>query len=67
MVWYDNSNKYIFTGGAGVGKSFMINVLAKYVEKILRCPGDDPSKPKIILLGPTGMAASLIGKSIFLD
>ena len=45
----------------------MINVLAKYVEKILRCPGDNPSKPKIILLAPTGMAASLIGKSNDLD
>ena len=43
----------------------MINVLAKYVEKILRKPGDSPTKPKIILLGPTGMAASLIGKSYF--
>ena len=49
-------------GGAGVGKSFMIRALAKYVEKILRLPGDDPTKPKIILLGPTGMSASLIGK-----
>ena len=48
-----------------MGKSYMIYVLAKFVEKILRQPGDSPSKPKILLLAPTGMAASLIGKSLF--
>ena len=49
-------------GGAGVGKSFLIRVVAKYVEQILRRPGDNPDRPKVILLAPTGMAASLIGK-----
>ena len=48
-------------GGAGVGKTFMIKVIAKWIEKILRIAGDNPSKPKLLLLGPTGMSASLIG------
>ena len=34
-----------------------------WAEKILRQAGDDPSKPKVLLLGPTGMAALLIGKN----
>ena len=44
-----------------MGKSFVINCIAKWAEMILRKPGDDPSKPKVLLLGPTGMAALLIG------
>ena len=51
-----------FTGGAGTGKSFVIKTIAKYAEKILRMPGDDPNRPKVILLGPTGISANLIGK-----
>lgn len=51
----------IATGGAGVGKSFLIIVLVKFIEKILRLPGDHPEKPKVALLAPTGIAASLIG------
>ena len=52
--------RIIAHGGAGVGKSFVISVIAKYVEKILRSPGDSPNNPKVILLAPTGMAASII-------
>merc|ERR1711860_275002 len=51
----------IVHGGGGVGKSFLINCVAKWIEKILRKPGDHPLKPKILILGPTGMAAYLIG------
>ena len=43
----------------------MIRVIAKYAEKILRLPGDHPTRPKVILLAPTGKAASLIGKLLF--
>lgn len=50
-----------FIGGAGVGKSFLIRTLASWSERILREPGDHPHCPKVLLLGPTGMAASLIG------
>ena len=55
----------IISGGAGVGKSYLIRVIAKYAEKILRLPGDHPTRPKVILLAPTGKAASLIGKLLF--
>ena len=56
------SNFFIVIGGQGTGKSYLIRTISKHVEKILRQPGDNPEKPKIILLGPTGMAASVIGK-----
>ena len=35
-----------------------------WTEKILRKDEDDPHKPKILLLGPTGVSASLIGRKI---
>ena len=53
---------FLWIGGAGTGKSFTIKIVAKYAEKILRMPGDHPNRPKVILLGPTGIAANLIGK-----
>ena len=34
-----------------------------WVEWLLRNAGDDPGSPKSLLLAPTGVAASLIGKS----
>ena len=52
--------RVILHGGGGVGKTSVINTIAKWAEKILRKPGDNPMKPKVILLAPTGMAASLI-------
>lgn len=54
-----------FSGGAGVGKSFLILTIASWTEKIMRQHGDNPSIPKVLLMGPTGMAASLIGEIIF--
>ena len=48
-------------GGGGVGKSYLIRTVAQWAEKILRRAGDNPLKPKVLLLAPTGMAASLIG------
>ena len=55
---------FSFSGGAGSGKSHLIRVLAMWIEFILRKPGDHPMKPKVLLLGFTGMAANLIGKTI---
>ena len=52
----------MITGGQGTGKSYLIRAISKHVEKILRQPGDNAEKPKVFLLGPTGMAASMIGK-----
>ena len=54
--------RIIIHGGGGVGKSYLIRAISKWAEKILRKPGDNPLKPKVLLLAPTGMAASLIGE-----
>ena len=68
LIVYKNSPieltppKLVVHGPGGVGKSFMINCTAKWTEKLLRRPGDNPCKPKVLILGPTGMAANLIGK-----
>ena len=48
----------------GVGKSMIINVASQWAEVILLKVGDDPTKPRVMLMAFTGMAASLIGKSI---
>lgn len=58
------NNILTFLGGAGAGKSFLICTIATWAERTLRQPGDNPNLPKILLLGPTGMSASLIGKDI---
>ena len=44
------------TGGGGVGKSYLIITLAKWITKILAS-----TDPKVLLLAFTGVAASLIG------
>ena len=50
-----------YLGGGGVGKSYLIRLVSMWTEKILRLDDDHPHKPKILLLGPTGVSASLIG------
>ena len=39
--------------------------MSAWVEYILRRHGDDPTNPKCLLLAPTGVASSLIGKFKF--
>ena len=48
----------IVHGGAGTGKSTLINVVSLWVNKILTKPGDDPECPYVVIAAPTGMAAS---------
>ena len=50
----------IVHGGAGTGKSMLINLTSLWVQKILTKSGDDPCSPYLILAAPTGMAASNI-------
>ena len=45
-------------GGAGSGKSTVINVLARWVHYILQRPGDDPDCPYVLISAYTGAAAS---------
>ena len=47
-------------GGAGCGKSFVINLMTQWQERILRESGDDPNQPYILKCAFTGTAASII-------
>ena len=47
-------------GGAGAGKSTVINILAMMAQKILLQPGDNPDHPYVVKTAFTGTAASLI-------
>ena len=47
-------------GGAGTGKSHVIDCVSQLVEKVFRTPGDDPSHPYVLKLAFTGNAASII-------
>ena len=48
----------IVHGGAGTGKSMLINVVSLWVQKLLTISGDDPFSPYLIRAAPTGMAAN---------
>ena len=54
-----NPPKLIVTGCGGTGKSHLIMVVSKWVEKMFINPG--PVNPKVLLLAFTGVASSLIG------
>ena len=45
-------------GGAGSGKSFLIQIINQHVESILRSRGDNPECPYIITAAFTGLAAA---------
>ena len=47
-------------GGAGAGKSTVINVLAQWVHIILQKEGDNFDCPSVLKVAPTGTAASYI-------
>ena len=55
-------DKKQLSGGGGVGKSFLIHMIAQAADRILRKIGDNPKRPKVLLVAPTGIAAMLIGK-----
>ena len=54
--------RLLVLGGAGVGKSQTIKVMAMQSEKILRTQKSNPDKPRVLLTAFTGKASSLIGK-----
>ena len=47
-------------GGAGAGKSTVIDVLAQWVQLILQKEGDDTNSPCVIKCAPTGAASANI-------
>ena len=50
----------VVQGGAGSGKSLVIDVLSQQIEKILRSPGDNPEHPYCLKAAFTGTAAANI-------
>ena len=50
---------YIFlSGGAGVGKSFLLKVVTEYLKIILRYPGQNLDEPSVLVTASTGKAAT---------
>ena len=49
------------TGGAGAGKSHVIKRIYQTATKTYRHGPEDPDKPSVLLLAPTGVAAINIG------
>ena len=47
-------------GGAGSGKSTVINIMKQWVHRILEMSGDNPEFPYILVTAPTGTAAANI-------
>ena len=47
-------------GGAGSGKSTVINILKQWMQFILESPGDSSDCPYILVTAPTGTAAANI-------
>ena len=50
----------VIQGGAGAGKSNVIDILSQRMEKILRSSGDNPNHPYIVKAAFTGTAAANI-------
>ena len=50
--------KLMVHGGAGSGKSSVINVLKQWVHRILQTEGDCPDCPYVMVTAPTGTAAA---------
>ena len=50
----------VVIGGAGAGKSTVIECLTQWWHRILAKPGDDPNSPYILKAATTGAAATLI-------
>ena len=57
---YPEVPRIMVQGGAGSGKSTVINTILQWMERILRMPGDNPEHPYILATAPTGAAAAVI-------
>ena len=50
--------KMMVHGGAGAGKTVVVNVMKQWVQRILETSGDNPECPYILVTAPTGTAAA---------
>ena len=57
---YPDGIQVIVHGGAGSGKTAVINILKQWCHLLLQQPGDDPDCPYVVLAAPTGTAASKV-------
>ena len=46
------------SGGAGVGKSFLVTAITKYLKRILRYPSQSLANPSVVVTASTGKAPS---------
>ena len=58
--WYNKPPLVIVQGGAGSGKSTLIDAMCQQLERILRSPGDNHNHPYCIKAAYTGTAAANI-------
>ena len=52
------------TGGAWVGKSYLVKILTSFLTKTFNLYSGTPDRKKILLLAPTGVAALNIDGTI---
>ena len=52
--------KIVVIGGAGSGKSTVINCIHQWLQKILQKPGDEPQTPYVLPTATTGAASAII-------
>ena len=55
------AKQLVVVGGAGTGKSHVINIVSQWTESIFRSSGDNLDHPFVIKCAPSGCAASNIG------
>ena len=68
MIFHDYAfvmKKLILFLFQGVGKSMTIRSVANHAENILREPGGDIRKPRVLLCAFTAKASNLISKFLF--
>ena len=46
------------SGGAGVGKSFLVHVITEYLKRVLRYPNQNLDEPSVLVTASTGKAAT---------
>ena len=64
-IFYVDPIHIFVTGGAGAGKSHLINAIYQTATKTFRHGPQDPNQPSVLLLAPTGVAAiNIAGNTI---